>query len=94
MKLVIEKTASKDTVFIENVSPNTKLYFFKVDTNIYKLHQVDNGYAFIRMNDSKCWSAGQYNTVEEAILSELKYGHKVYEFDNLREANNWINSVI
>jgi hypothetical protein len=91
MRLVVKETKS-DTVSIEQIDTNL-LYFSENNCgDIYKLHRIDNGWAFISMDDSDCWSSGNHGTEKEAILAEIRYGN-VYEFNSLLEAIGWFNEL-
>jgi hypothetical protein len=59
-----------------------KVYLFKGSTHVYKLHAIENRFAWISLNTSNCLANGSFNTAEFAI----KTYPDCEEFDSIKHA--------
>ena len=75
---------------INKVSEN-KVYAFKGDNTIYKLHRISPHpkYAFISLDNSICYGNGIFNTFREAFKYTITSNKDIYEFDNTVEFLEW-----
>lgn len=91
MKKVV-RTKETEIVGLSNVQ-DSNIYAFKgCRSDIYKAHKIDNDtWAFIGLDDSKCWANGRHASLRNAIESNLN--KNVYEFDNVTEFLKWALEV-
>lgn len=65
-----------------------KIYATCPDETIYKLHQIEAGWAWISLHDSKCWAGGKHDSFQEALKYRVTKS-EVYEFDSAEEFCRW-----
>jgi hypothetical protein len=85
MKKVIQPAV--ETLNIKETHP-MHLYAFESNGDIFKLHTLDTGWAFVDL-DTSCICTDIYDTLEEAISDQLEAGETVYEFVQLDEFLRW-----
>lgn len=74
----------EDTVCIDDVDLDNKIYTFKSGNNIYKIHKVENGCFCISLNNNEYWSTDL--TFNECIENHIINNKAIYESDNIFEA--------
>lgn len=67
-----------------------KLYAFHSCGGIYKLHRVEDRFAFIDLKSSECYANGTRKTAQQMIDNT----NNVVEFNNHKEFAIWINQYI
>lgn len=71
------------------------IYTFKGCDDIYKAHRIeDDKFAFVCLNDSKCYANGIYDSLEELIGHTLRAGDEVFEFVGFKEFVEWLNDEV
>jgi hypothetical protein len=71
------------------------IYTFKGCTDIYKAHRIeDDKFAFVSLNDSKCYANGIYDSLEKLIEYTLLDDDEVFEFVDFKEFVEWLNNEV
>lgn len=93
MKRVVQDK-NDNYVLLQNVDEDN-IYVFKGYTHIYKAHRIgDDKFAFISLNDSKCYANGIHDSLEKLIGHTLGYGDEVLEFDDFEEFVDWLSNEV
>ena len=82
MKTVI---GNKNSVFIDNYN-TAKIYILITyeHNDVYKAHDVDDGWSFISLDDTVSRSTGTHQSLKALLENDLEYG-EILEFDNYKE---------
>lgn len=81
-------------VALTDVDDNN-IYTFKGYDDIYKAHRIeDDKFAFVCLNDSKCYANGIHDSLEKLIGHTLRAGDEVFEFNNFKEFVEWLSNEV
>lgn len=88
MKKLIKEPVEVNVVHIDEIN-HYKIYAFADGGDVFKLHEIDNTYAFIDMDTTCCLANGYFKTAREALNDTLKAGYTIYEFEDSEEFFKW-----